>query len=153
MPHSLSALFRDEVLNAVVGLGSDAPIPLEIKIVELIGGDDVATADSRHFLEDAIFDDPAFGGKSVLLETAPARSGFAIEQQPPAGRFLAGGQLIQFGICFRRAQAIGQWIKEHQNGAADGEAKLHMIFLASQISEAANANVAIPNRVAMMLKG
>src|SRR5438552_7738538 len=106
MPHSLSALFGDEVLNAIVGLGSDAPVPLEIKIVELIGGDNIAAADGRHFLEDAIFDGPAFGGKSVLLETAPARSGFAIEQQPPAGRFLAGGQLIQVGVCFSRAQAI-----------------------------------------------
>src|SRR5436190_20167125 len=95
MPDGLGALFGDEVFDAVVGLGSDAPVPLEIKIVELIGGDDVAAADGRHFLEDAIFDDPAFGGKSLFLETAPTRRGFAIEQETPAGGFFAGTKLVQ----------------------------------------------------------
>src|SRR5712671_6331418 len=104
MADRLRALFGDEVFNAVVGLGSDAPVPLEIEVIELIFGDNIAAASIHDLFDDAIFDDPAFAGKSVFLETAPAGSGLAVEEQAPAGSFLAGGKLIQFGVCFLRAQ-------------------------------------------------
>src|SRR5258706_1799974 len=80
----LIAFLGDEILDAIVGSGRNPPFPLQVKVVEFVRGDDVATANTRHLLEDPVLDYPPFVRKAVLLEAAPSIRRFAIKEQTPA---------------------------------------------------------------------
>src|SRR5690606_10430430 len=80
-----AAFLRDEVLDAIVPAGLNAPFPAQLEVAELLLADDVAAAHALEFLEQAVLDLPAVTGSGLAAVSAPARKRLAVEEEFPAG--------------------------------------------------------------------
>jgi len=92
------ARFEDEILHAAIAAGLNLPLPFELEVVVLAGGDNVA-ATLAQAMEPATLDNPDVGGERLLFEATPAFARFAIEEELPTCGFLLGRQLIGNLLC------------------------------------------------------
>ena len=75
-----AAFFENKVFYSVIGTFGKFPFPSEIKLREFLLSDDVAGFAAGFELQFAVLNGPAFFGEGLLLETAPAVCGLAVEQ-------------------------------------------------------------------------
>ena len=105
MANRPTALFGNEVLDAAVPSGSDAPLELQLKVVEFINCDDVAAAQRvatvfSQKLQAAVFHHPSLLREFLLLKATPASGGFPVKEQFPTGGLLSFAQCIRCIGCF-----------------------------------------------------
>src|SRR5262249_26514498 len=95
MTGAVGAFFDDEVLDAVVAGGADAPFPGQIEVAKFSDRDDVSAADFADFFEDAILNLPAGSGGGLFAIEPPAFQGSAVKKQLPPCCFFAGRELVE----------------------------------------------------------
>src|SRR5687767_14571212 len=80
MPRGARTLLRDEIFEPVVAPLLHPPFPCEIEIIELVRGDDVASAHLRDLFENAILHFPAAARLHLLAVKPPTAQVLAIEE-------------------------------------------------------------------------
>jgi hypothetical protein len=74
-----AAFFCDEILDPVVSLRRNAPLPPQVELLKRVRCNDIAAAHVGDLLQAAVLHDPTLFRKSLLLKTSPTRGRFAVE--------------------------------------------------------------------------
>src|SRR6266571_1501094 len=91
---ALHHVLIDQILDAAVCTGADAPFELQFKIIVLTDGNQVAALLALLALPGQVFDRtfldrPTFARYLIATEPAPAVPGLAVKQQLPARSFFS----------------------------------------------------------------
>jgi len=93
-----AAVVGDAIHEAAVAAFGDIVVELDLEPREFVGGDDVAGVMRIDAGERAVLDLPA-GADAFFFEIVPAIERGAVEEQPPAGGFLGGGEGVGGGFA------------------------------------------------------